>query len=272
MAEIGRELRQAREEAGRNIEDISGATMISQKYLRALETEDWTVFPGEVYLKGALRKYAGEVGLDPGQVLAWYEVTKASRNKGEQAVPSPALPLPEKERVVRVTARRLNKRRLFLVLSILTLVVVLFRFTYVWLAGRENAVQPPPPPPPVTGPVYRPPDLEPDVPLRPPEQQAPSLRIERDPTPGVVAFTVYGAENLQVTLSFSERCWVAVTADGRRILERNFAPGQTHQVLATDSIRLRIGYPPGITMSVNGLALELPAGARPVTLEIKRQQ
>ncbi|MBT9171923.1 MAG: hypothetical protein DDT21_00297 [Syntrophomonadaceae bacterium] len=271
MAEIGRELRQAREEIGRSIEDISGATMISQKYLRALETEDWTVFPGEVYLKGALRKYAGEVGLDPGQVLAWYEATKTSRNKGEQAVPAPALPLPEKERVVRVAARRLNKRRLFLVLSVLTLVVLLFRFTYVWLVGRENAVQPPPPPPPVTDPVYEPPALAPEVPLRPPEQEAPLLRIERDPTPGVVAFTVYGAENLQAELSFSERCWIAVTADGRRILERNFAPGQTYQVLAANSLRLRIGYPPGIAMSVNGLTLELPAGAHPVTLEINRR-
>lgn len=272
MAEIGRELRQAREQVGRSIEDISNATMISQKYLKALEMEDWKVFPGEVYLKGALRKYAGEVGLDQGQVLAWYEATKPGRNKEEQAVQSPAKLLPEKGPAARVTSRRLNKRRLFLVLSVLVLVGLLFRFTYVWLVGRENAVQPPPPPPRVTDPVYEPPAPEQEVPLRPPEPEAPSLRIERDPTPGVVAFTVYGTENLLATLSFSERCWVAVTTDGRRILEQNFAPGQTHQVRATNSIRLRIGYPPGLTLTLNGQALELPDEASPITLEINRQQ
>jgi cytoskeletal protein RodZ len=270
MAEIGRELRQAREEVGRSIEDISIATMISQKYLKALELEDWTVFPGEVYLKGALRKYAGEVGLDQGQVLAWYEATKPGRNKEEQAVQSPAKLLPEKGPAARVTSRRLNKRRLLLVLSVPVLAVLLFRFTYLRFVGRENAVQPPPPP--VTGPVYEPPVPVQEVPLRPPAPEVPLLRIERDPTPGVVAFTVYGAENLLATLSFSERCWIAVTADGQRILEQNFAPGQTHQVQATDSIRLRIGYPPGLTLSLNGQALELPVEPQPYTLEINRQQ
>lgn len=264
-------MRQAREAAGRTLEEISGATMVSLKHLRALELEDWTAFPGEVYLKGALRKYAGEVGVDPGQAVAWYEATRASRLMEEKAVQELVKPLSEKVRVGRVVTRRLNKRRLFLVLSVPVLAGLLIRFAYSRLAVWENVIQPPPPPPPVTAPVEEPPPAEPQVPLTPPEPEVPPMRIERDPTPGVVAFYVYGAESLQATLSFSERCWVAVTADGRTILEQNFPAGQTYQVLATNSIRLRVGYPPGVTMSVNGLSLELPAEARPITLELRRR-
>jgi hypothetical protein len=120
-------------------------------------------------------------------------------------------------------------------------------------------------------PVDETPPEEQEVPLPPPEPEAPPMRIVRDLTPGVVAFYVYGAESLQADLSFSERCWIAVTVDGRRSLEQNFVPGQTHRVQATDSIHLRIGYPPGITMSVNGLKLELPAEASPITLELRRR-
>jgi len=271
MAEIGRELRQAREGAGRSLEEISGATMISPRHLRALELEDWTAFPGEVYLRGALRKYAAEVGLDPRQAVAWYEATKTGRLEEEQAVQALIKPTPDKRRVVRVTARRLRKGRLFLVLSLLVLAVFLVRFTYSRLGVRESVIQQPPAPPPVTVPVEEPTVPEPEVPAQSPEPEAPALRIERDSAAGTVAFMVYGAESLQATLDFTERCWVAVTSDGRRTSEQNFAPGQTYQVLATDSIRLRIGYPPGLTISVNGLALELPAEPRPITLEIRRR-
>jgi cytoskeletal protein RodZ len=271
MTEIGRELRQAREAAGRSLQEISGATMVSMKHLRALELEDWNAFPGEVYLKGALRKYAGEVGVDPGQAVAWYEATKTSRLIEEQAVQELVRPLPERRRVVRTTTRRLNWRRLLLVLSVPVLAVLLIRFASSRLAVRENVIQPTPSSPPVTAPVVETPPVQPEAPQKPPEPEAPSLRIERDPTPGVVAFYVYGAESLQADLSFSERCWIAVTIDGRRSLQQNFAPGQTHRVQATGSIRLRIGYPPGLAVTLNGLPLELPAGAQPYTLEINRQ-
>jgi len=76
MHEIGYSLKQAREEMQMTIEDLSCRTMIAKKYLLALENGEYEKFSGEVYLKGALRKYALEVGMDPKQVISWYEDNK----------------------------------------------------------------------------------------------------------------------------------------------------------------------------------------------------
>ena len=72
MQEIGQVLRQAREERGMTLEQVSSRTMIAKKYLRALEEGNFEIFPGEVYLKGALRKYAAELGLNQEGLVSRY--------------------------------------------------------------------------------------------------------------------------------------------------------------------------------------------------------
>jgi len=279
MKEIGRELRQAREERGWELADVASRTMVALKHLQALEAGNWEVFSGEVYLKGALRKYAAEVGLDPRQVVAWYEDVMAKQAKpaaATQAIQAAVKqPPPERRKIIRVTTKRVKKRRLFLVLTVLALTILAVRFTYTLISDRpeDRAIQPPPLPQP-TVPVEAPPAPTPDVPVIIPDQppaEVPALRIERVIAPGTVSFKVYGAESLQATLSFMERCWVSVTSDGRQRHQQNFNPGQSYQVQAERSIRLRVGNPPGMSLVINGQTLEMPTSRRPYTLEIERE-
>ena len=46
--------------------------MIPKKYLVALEEGNFKAFPGEVYLKGALRQYSAELKLNPKEMLERY--------------------------------------------------------------------------------------------------------------------------------------------------------------------------------------------------------
>ena len=58
MESFGEKLRATRENLGYSIEQIARDTHIAKKYLIALEDEDFSIFPGETYLKGFLQNYS----------------------------------------------------------------------------------------------------------------------------------------------------------------------------------------------------------------------
>jgi len=61
---IGSELRQAREERGLSLREISSRTRIRIPVLRAIEQDDYTLVPSGIVLRGFLKLYAHEVGLE----------------------------------------------------------------------------------------------------------------------------------------------------------------------------------------------------------------
>lgn len=62
-------LRERREAIGISLAEVEAATRIRQKYLSALESDDWHLLPGEVVGRGFLRNYAEYLGLDGNEVL-----------------------------------------------------------------------------------------------------------------------------------------------------------------------------------------------------------
>ena len=60
---IGAQLRQIRESQGISLESISQKTHISLEYLRAIESGDEETLPSKVHLRGFLRLYANELGV-----------------------------------------------------------------------------------------------------------------------------------------------------------------------------------------------------------------
>jgi cytoskeleton protein RodZ len=73
MGDVGQLLQEARQQKGVSLEQVEEATRIRQKFLKALEEENYTALPAEAYVKGFLRNYALYLGLDPEEVLALYE-------------------------------------------------------------------------------------------------------------------------------------------------------------------------------------------------------
>lgn len=69
MAELGNTLSRARRARGISLEDAERDTHVSRRYLNALETEDFSVFPAPVYARGFLRTYSRYLGLNPDDVL-----------------------------------------------------------------------------------------------------------------------------------------------------------------------------------------------------------
>ena len=62
-------LRERREAMGVTLAEAEVATRIRQKYLAALESDEWDLLPGEVVGRGFLRNYATYLGLEPTEMI-----------------------------------------------------------------------------------------------------------------------------------------------------------------------------------------------------------
>jgi cytoskeleton protein RodZ len=83
MTAIGEQLRAAREHKGLTLDRVADETNIAKRYLTALESEDFSVFPGDPYVIGFLRNYAEYLGLSSDELVASYKNMKIQ----EQPVP-----------------------------------------------------------------------------------------------------------------------------------------------------------------------------------------
>lgn len=73
METPGKFLKKTREEKGKSLEDLSKLLKIRCDYLKAIEDEDYQSLPGEVFIKGYIRIYAKEMGVDSDYALGLYK-------------------------------------------------------------------------------------------------------------------------------------------------------------------------------------------------------
>jgi cytoskeletal protein RodZ len=92
MFEIGASLREARTRRGLSREDVQKAIRIRDRYLAALEDENWDLLPGEAYTKGFLRTYAEFLGLDGALYVDEFNRRYASRDE-QPFVPEALAPI-----------------------------------------------------------------------------------------------------------------------------------------------------------------------------------
>jgi cytoskeleton protein RodZ len=80
---IGERLREARMRQKIDIAEVESATKIRAKYLRALENEEFSLLPGNTFVKTFLRTYAEYLGLDSQLLVEEYRVDYEPRGENE---------------------------------------------------------------------------------------------------------------------------------------------------------------------------------------------
>ncbi len=81
MARLGETLRAQREKKGITLDQAAADTRIREKFLKALEDDDYQALPGAVYTKGFLRNYAEYLDLDQEELVVLFH-----QERGLQAV------------------------------------------------------------------------------------------------------------------------------------------------------------------------------------------
>ncbi len=76
---FGESLKREREMRGVTLDEISGATRIATRFLKAIETEQWDQLPGGVFNRGFVRAVARYLGLDEENIVAEYTLAVGDR-------------------------------------------------------------------------------------------------------------------------------------------------------------------------------------------------
>ncbi len=69
---LGEKLRQAREERGISVSEVSEQTRISPLYIKSIEEDNYKPLPGGIFNKGFVKSYAKFIGLDENEALRDY--------------------------------------------------------------------------------------------------------------------------------------------------------------------------------------------------------
>lgn len=256
MIDLGSELRQAREETGVSLAEAAAATRIKERYLKALEVNDWAALPTQVQARGFLRNYAVYLGLDEEKVMSRFSqatrgagTSRSTRLAADSSVPTTGV----NGVVFRPRDIDIDRRRGMpswfssdiIIGVVLALVVAAVGFGLIRLAfGSSNETTAGT----TTGPVTT---LAVTQSALQPTTGAGMLHGEATSAPATPTFDA-SIGNVQLDLEATEHVWVRVTVDGGQVLEGILAPDAPQSWQGAELIILETANGAGLTAVVNG--------------------
>lgn len=260
MSELGKLLKQARLEKGITLEQLQDTTKIRKRYLEAIEEEDFKVLPGTFYARAFIKSYAEAVGLDSDELIQYYNHVIPSANTETRAEPIRRKP---KARGMKSTDRLARLASTLLVLFFFALIfVIIYHFVLSNNDGSSKNIvddsrltdrvedgndteQTPNPVDTVE------PDPEPDTPPTPDPELA---FVAKDGTTYI--YTLSHSDHMKLELDMANGpCWVQIRksgSNGEIIKEVSFKKGDKEELDIEDSLYIRLGYPLGVELSING--------------------
>lgn len=118
---FGEHLKRERELREVSLDELSKATRISNRFLQALENEDWGKLPGGVFGHGFVRSIARYLGLSEEALLGEYDLARAEKLPAAASKPNEPIPSPPKWIPVAVSLG-----------AVLLLVLLFYGVTYAW--------------------------------------------------------------------------------------------------------------------------------------------
>ncbi len=73
MESLGTHLKTERESRNLSLREVSDATRIKERLLKAIEEDQYEMISSPVYVKGFLDAYARHLGLDPDEIILEYQ-------------------------------------------------------------------------------------------------------------------------------------------------------------------------------------------------------
>jgi cytoskeleton protein RodZ len=265
--DVGAVLREARERRDLSLDQLSHATRITAEILRAIEDNRIERLPEGVFLRGFLRAYAHEVGLNAEETVTRYldqfeplphAVERATAGTGQTRVERMAVwgSLEERDQ---------SERRVTRLQWLGIVVVVLGTVTYYAVDRWRGSALPPSP----ASPSERAGSVSPG-----PAIAAAATAGTATPTAESPEGTTLAGTESQLHLEIRARgpCWVAATVDGRRAVYRLIEPGEQQAFDIREGAVLRIGDPAAFEFSINGrVGRSLGRAGEAVTVHLTRE-
>jgi cytoskeleton protein RodZ len=253
MATLGQKLKDERERQGKQLRTISDDLRISTRYLEAIETEDWKQLPGDFFNRSFIRQYAQALGFDPSRI----EQEFASIVKPEPAVDLNRISTAQDARAPREVVKKVisveplprpgsrffDSRTGLAAAALVVLVagggglsLAIDRWNTNKEMRRQNSIAPPAVPAPAASLAQ---------PAPPPAAALQSPNVEP-------ALTTDPIGSLLLNIEATERTWIEVTADGKRIFMGVLQPGDKKLISTLQSATMVVGNAGGIAVSKGG--------------------
>ena len=219
MATLGQELKRERELRGISLKEISNSTKITIKFLKALEDDQWDIFPGEFFIKSVFKAYAKFIGIDENFALNKYHEMMLFQEK------EPSKPHEQGESKFRIPQK--NKILLGLVLFLVIIVLIIASFLFIPHTQKSS---------------------------HPPVKAATVIPQEQKTPPPVTAPSPVQEEKKEIDLgiTFLDKTWIQVYADGRLKLDGIKKRGDEIQLKAQKEFLINSGNAGGMAYTLNG--------------------
>jgi len=129
---VGQQLQKAREKTGLDTGDVAAAQHLRPSVIQAIESGDYSHIDSELFLKGYVRAYAKQVGLDADSVIAdldqELEPIRQQREQEQEANP-----------LVDIERRRRRKRQLAKALFFLVVLGIAGYLAFTFLAPEQES-------------------------------------------------------------------------------------------------------------------------------------
>jgi len=270
MSSVGSYLRERREVRGVSLKEMARATRVRERYLEALEADEFAELPAGVFIKGFIRACCQVLSEPPDEALRIY-----SAQLGLPAT------LGETSRPPGLAERDGRAREPILITLVLlvTLGVALFGLTFalqsrqrqpsVSLTRRSEAPpqaasEPMAPPTASQSAAAPPPPRAAGTPTAGPAPAASSVGGEvseptRTPTAGVFVPTptAPAPPAYRLVARVKETTWIRVRTDDGHVTEETMSPGDVREWVSSRRFVLTIGNAGGLALELNGR--QLPA-------------
>lgn len=276
---IGDILRQERERQQLTVKDIERGTSIRGLYIEAIENGEYATLPGDVYTKGFIRNYANFLRLDADDCVRRY----IAENHPEQAAAMAAAEAAEEERRqqeaplgtegVRQDFRSKKSGGMKknssngggMVAAALALLVLLGGGAYLMMGGNDDVASDQ-----VKAPVKQersakePAAVKKNSPAAEPPATAPAAAPAKTTTAPAqatpAAQTPMAAasprqEEVQVTATYTGRCWTRVVADGQTVFEGTAEQGKNMSWKGKERVTITAGNAGAVEFTYNGKSL-----------------
>lgn len=251
METIGDYLKQMREQRGLTVEEVSSQTRISLRMLRALEANDFSQIPSEVFARGFVRSYALYLGLNEGDVFRKFREL-ASTLYAEIPVAEASWKLPARSPARKKWGQKLGFGATLVGVAVLVMIFFQGRSRLSPVSPVQDSV-----------PTQRADSGHEEIayPIEGREEKtlpSPlelSKSVSEPPLPPVRGLQAE-AEGLTLAVEAAEQCWILAQIDEQVVKEVLLQPGEKIRWKANTKFLLTLGNAGGVKLEFNGKTLD----------------
>jgi len=257
---VGAVLRQERLRQDLSLYDIAGQTKISERYLEAIEQENFESLPGVLFARNFVRQYASALKVDPEPMLA--ELPKV--DIANAPLPDPPARVKRSKWDPRWTSPLASAAWSVLALGAAFMGWVHFNhpawsLPYLGQTVSASAAAGQVSPEPVKAAAVR--KIQETAPTSAPRVEKASVPDREGATTqqeetAQATTTEAAARPIQIVVTAHEPAWVEVVADGKTTFSGTLQPNDSRAIAADAQVKLVTGNAGGIGISLNGRTLE----------------